>query len=292
MIKIDLHKKLATNGGEMNLHIKTEIQSKSLTTVYGASGVGKTSLLRMLAGLLTPDAGSIDVNGSYWYDTKQKINWKPQSRKVGFVFQDYALFPHMTVQENLTFALEDKKNNQTIADLIEIVELGDLKSRKPDTLSGGQKQRVALARALVCKPSLLMLDEPLSALDTEMRSKLQDYILQIHKEFNLTTLLVSHEMGEVFKMSDEVVVIEEGKVTRQGKPEVLFSNQQVSGKFQFTGEILNIQKEDIIYIISVLIGNNLVKVVADEREATLLSVGDKVLVASKAFNPIIQKLGD
>ena len=291
MIKLDLQKKLSTNGGEMNLHIKTEIQSKSLTTIYGASGAGKTSLLRMLAGLLTPDTGIIEVDDSCWFDSNQKINLKPQSRKVGFVFQDYGLFPNMTVQESLIFALEDKKNTQSIADLIEIIELGDLKIRKPDTLSGGQKQRVALARALVRKPTLLMLDEPLSALDSEMRSKLQDYILKIHKEYNLTTLLVSHEMGEVFKMSDEVVVIEDGRVTKQGKPAVLFSNQQVSGKFQFTGEVLSIQKEDIIYIISVLIGNNLVKVVADEREAVQLAIGDKVLVASKAFNPIIQKIG-
>lgn len=291
MIKLNLHKKLRTSGGEMNLQVETEIKTGSLTTIYGPSGAGKTSVLRMLAGLLTPDNGNIELNGKLWFESTQKINLKPQLRKVGFVFQDYALFPHMTVRENLKFALENKQSSSVINELIELVELGDLENRKPQTLSGGQKQRVALARALVRKPELLMLDEPLSALDHAMRSKLQDYILQIHKEYNLTTLLVSHEMGEVFKMSDEVIVLDEGKIIKQGDPSVLFSNQQVSGKFQFTGEILNIQKEDIIYIISVLIDNNLVKVVADEREAVQLSVGDKVLVASKAFNPIIQKIG-
>lgn len=291
MIKLNLHKKLSTAGGEMNLHFEAEIKTAALTTIYGASGAGKTSVLRMLAGLLTPDKGSITVSNQTWFDSKQKINLKPQLRKVGFVFQDYALFPHMTVRENLNFALETKQESSVINELIELIELGDLENRKPKTLSGGQKQRVALARALVRKPELLMLDEPLSALDQTMRSKLQDYILQLHKEYNLTTLLVSHEMGEVFKMSDEVIVLENGKITKQGSPSVLFSNNQVSGKFQFTGEILNIQKEDIIYIISVLIGNSLVKVVADEREAVQLSIGDKVLVASKAFNPIIQKVG-
>lgn len=291
MIKLNLHKKLRTGGGEMNLQVETEIKTGSLTTIYGPSGAGKTSVLRMVAGLLTPDHGTIELNGHLWFESTQKINLKPQLRKVGFVFQEYALFPHMTVRENLEFALEKKQVSNVINELIELIELGDLENRKPETLSGGQKQRVALARALVRKPEILMLDEPLSALDQVMRSKLQDYILQIHKEYNLTTLLVSHEMGEVFKMSDEVIVLEEGKIKQQGAPSVLFSNNQVSGKFQFTGEVLNIQKEDIIYIISVLIGNNLVKVVADEREAVQLAIGDKVLVASKAFNPIIQKVG-
>lgn len=292
MIKLNLDKNLNTAGGKMNLQIKTEIKEGAITTIYGPSGAGKSSTLRMLAGLLPPDKGSIRVSNKTWFDSNQKINLKPQLRQVGFVFQDYSLFPNMTVRENLAFALENKQSYSVINELIELIELGNLENRNPETLSGGQKQRVALARALVRKPKLLMLDEPLSALDQTMRSKLQDHILQIHKEFNLTTLLVSHEMGEVFKMSDEVIVLEEGKITKQGKPDVLFNSKQVSGKFQFTGEILNIQKEDIIYIISVLIGNNLVKVVADEREAVQLSIGDKVLVASKAFNPIIQKIGN
>jgi molybdate transport system ATP-binding protein len=291
VIKLNIHKNLSTTGGEMRLHFQAEIKTGALTTIYGPSGAGKTSVLRMLAGLFMPDEGSINVNKQDWFNSTQKINLKPQLRKVGFVFQDYALFPNMTVRQNLAFALENKQESKVINELIELIELGDLEKRKPQTLSGGQKQRVALARALVRKPELLMLDEPLSALDQAMRSKLQDYILHIHKAYNLTTLLVSHEMGEVFKMSDEVIVLEEGKISKQGKPDVLFSSKQVSGKFQFTGEVLNIQKEDIIYIVSVLIGNNLVKVVADEREAIQLAIGDKVLVASKAFNPIIQKIG-
>lgn len=290
MIELNIHKKLSTASGEMNLHFNGEIKSGSLTTIYGPSGAGKTSVLRMLAGLLKPDSGAITVNGETWFDNGKRINKKPQSRRVGFVFQDYALFPNMTVRENLEYALESKKEAHIVTELIELIELGDLEKRKPETLSGGQKQRAALARAIVRKPEVLMLDEPLSALDQLMRSKLQDYILQIHKEYKLTTLLVSHEMGEVFKLSNEVIVLDNGIIRQQGLPAELFTSRQVSGKFQFTGEILNIQKEDIIYIISVLIGNSLVKVAADEREAQQLSIGDKVLVASKAFNPIIQKI--
>jgi len=290
MIHINLQKRLSTASGDMNLHFETILKDKALTTIYGASGAGKTSVLRMLAGLLTPDKGSIEINGHTWFNSDSSVNLKPQLRKVGFVFQDYALFPNMTVRENLIYALENKKDKAVVNKLIELMALGDLEKRKPETLSGGQKQRVALARALVRKPELLMLDEPLSALDQVMRSKLQDYILEIHKEYNLTTLLISHEVGEVFKLSNEVIVLENGFIKKQGSPSVIFTNNQVSGKFQFTGEILNIQKEDIIYIISVLIGNNLVKVVADEREAVQFSIGNKVLVASKAFNPIIQKI--
>lgn len=291
MIRFDIHKKLNTAEGKMNLRFNCTIQTGKITTIYGNSGAGKTSVLRMLAGLLTPDSGSIEVNDTVWFNSNNTTNLRPQDRKVGFVFQDYALFPNMTVRQNLEFALESKKNTSVVKQLIELTELGDLESRKPDTLSGGQKQRVALARAIVRKPEVLMLDEPLSALDYTMRSKLQDYILQIHKEYNLTTLLVSHEMGEVFKLSDEVIVLEAGSIKQQGPPAELFTSRQVSGKFQFTGEILSIQKEDIIYIISVLIGHSLVKVAADEREVAKLAVGDKVLVASKAFNPIIQKIG-
>ncbi|MCB0494608.1 MAG: ATP-binding cassette domain-containing protein [Cyclobacteriaceae bacterium] len=291
MIELDVHKKLNTAEGEMDLHFKSVVKSRALTTIYGTSGAGKTSVLRMLAGLLSPDSGKIIVNESTWFDSSSRTNLPPQERKVGFVFQDYALFPNMTVRENLEYALASKNETKVIDELIDLIELGGLEKRKPDTLSGGQKQRVALARAIVRKPQVLMLDEPLSALDQSMRSKLQDYILQLHKEYNLTTLLVSHEMGEVFKLSDEVIVLENGSVRQQGLPAELFTSRQVSGKFQFTGEILNIQKEDIIYIISVLIGNSLVKVAADEREVAKLAVGDKVLVASKAFNPIIQKIG-
>ena len=290
MIRFSLHKKLKASTGDMQLDVECHIDQGKLVTLFGESGAGKTSILRMLAGLLIPEKGTIEVNNSVWLDTQKGINLKPQQRKTGYVFQDYALFPNMTVKENLEYALDKNQDIGIVKELIEIIELTDLQDRKPETLSGGQKQRIALARALVRQPQILMLDEPLSALDRAMRTKLQDYILHVHRKYNLTTILVSHEMSEIFKLSDQMLVLENGTITGQGTPMDIFTNRHISGKFQFTGEILHIEKEDIIYIISVLIGNNLVKVVADQSEAQQFSIGEKVLVASKAFNPMIEKI--
>jgi len=290
MIQIALDKKLKAANGEMRLHIDIEIGQGELITLYGNSGAGKTSILRMIAGLMQPDKGLIIVNQQTWLNSQKGICFKPQQRKIGFVFQDYALFQNMTVKENLVFALEKGQNKRIVNELISIIELEDLQDRKPENLSGGQKQRVALARALVRKPEILMLDEPLSAIDVKMRNTLQDYILKVHKEFNLTTILISHEIGEVIKMSDKIFIIEDGKIIKQGKPIEVFSNKQVSGKFQFSGEIIKIDKEDVIYIVTILIGVNIVKVVAVESEIQTISVGDKVIVASKAFNPLLQKI--
>lgn len=290
MIRVKLHKKLWSSEGEMNLDVGFTMEKGAFLTLYGPSGAGKTSILRMLAGLMPPDKGVIEVSGQTWFDSDTKLDLPPQKRKLGFLFQDYALFPNMSIRQNLMFALSKGQNDAIVEELLDIMELKTMQDRRPELLSGGQKQRVALARALVTQPEVLLLDEPLSALDSEMRSKLQAYILEAHRRFNLTTILVSHDVGEILKLSDNMLVLERGKVSQQGRPQEVFSNKEVSGKFQFTGEILDIARQDFIFVISVLIGKNLVKVVADESDARNLRVGDKVLVASKAFNPMIQKL--
>jgi len=287
MIHFKLQRTLKSSEGEMLLDVSTKIQQGTFMGLYGSSGAGKTSILRMLAGLMESEKGLLEVNSKTWLDTSKKINLPPQKRSIGYVFQDYALFPNMTVKENLTYALSKGQSKNIISELIDITELGELQNRKPTTLSGGQQQRVALARALVRQPEILLLDEPLSALDISMRSKLQDYILKVHRQYNLTTILVSHDISEVFKLCDQVLILEKGKITQQGTPLEIFSNRKISGKFQFTGEIVHIQQEEVIYVISVLIGNHLVKVVADASEVAEFSIGDKVLVASKAFNPLI-----
>lgn len=290
MIKIDIHKKLRAYDSEMNLRIKCKIKKGELVTLYGESGAGKTSTLRILAGLLKPDKGEITINDVSWVDTANKIFIAPQKRNIGYVFQDYALFPNMSVLENLEFASNKGQNKKVIAELIEMMELGDLQNRKPQTLSGGQQQRVALARALVCKPNILLLDEPLAALDYKIRLKLQDYITRIHNEYALTTILISHDIGEIMKLSGRVLVLDQGKIVRQGIPGEIFSNEKISGKFKFIGEILKIEPQDVVLIVSVLIQNNVVKVIADKSEIQSLNVGDKVMVASKAFNPILYKI--
>jgi molybdate transport system ATP-binding protein len=274
----------------MVLDLDLTIEKGQFVTLFGESGAGKTSTLRMLSGLLKPDSGTITVGNSTWFDSSRGIDLKPQQRKVGYVFQDYALFPNMTVLQNLEYALQKNQDNGKIRELLEFAELDELQHRSPETLSGGQKQRVALARALVQRPEILILDEPLSALDLKMRIKLQEYLLKVHKTYNLTTILVSHDIGEIVKLSDKVFELQNGHVIKKGAATEFFGLNKTSAKFRFSGEILKIQKEDVIYVISVLIGNDIIRVVSDPKEAAQLKVGDQVLVASKAFNPIIQKL--
>lgn len=290
MIDLSIHKALLSSHGQMSFDVALRLEKGTFTAVQGKSGAGKTSLLRMIAGLMKPDSGSIQIDGETWFSSNTKADLNIQKRNVGFVFQDYALFPNMTVLENLQFAQNKKADSSIIPSLVEVMELGDLQKAKPDLLSGGQKQRVALARALVQKPKLLLLDEPLSALDIEIRQKLQAYILAVHKEYGLTTLMVTHDVAETLKMADYMLVMEEGKLIQQGKPADVLTNRSVSGKFQFTGEIMAIAPEDVVSIISVLVGKDLVKVISELNESQSFSIGDKVLVASKAFNPILKKL--
>jgi len=290
MINIQISKLLDGPNGTMQLQIDQRIEHGHLVTLYGKSGAGKTSLLRVLAGLMTPESGLIKVHDEVWFDSKKGINEKPGNRSIGMVFQSFALFPNMTVRENLIYGLKHGSNKGLVDELIEVIELNGLSDRKPVTLSGGQQQRVALARALVARPKILLLDEPLSALDRAMRIKLQDYILKIHRRFELTTFLVSHDVGEILKLSDLVIHLEDGQVLSTQTPGDFFSYRHLSGKFQFIGEIIELVAEDVIFVVTVLIGNQLVKIIVDGNTASDLAIGDRVLVASKAFNPVIKKI--
>ncbi|HEY5370143.1 MAG TPA: ATP-binding cassette domain-containing protein [Hanamia sp.] len=290
MINFTIYKTLHSSYGKMRLNISCEIQQGELATIYGVSGAGKTTILRILAGLLQAEKGFIEIEKQTWLDTDKYINLLPQKRDIGFVFQDYALFPNMTVRKNLEYALEKEQNKDIIYELIDMMELSQLQHHKPSMLSGGQKQRVALARALVRKPKLLLLDEPFSALDNEMRIKAQDIILKMHRHYNLTTILVSHDISEIFKMSNKVFILDKGVITKHGNPQQIFFSQELSSKFKFIGDVIAIDKEDILYVVTVLIGNNMVKIVAIEEDIKELIPGDKVMVASKAFNPLIRKM--
>ena len=286
---MSIQKELRASGGTMLLDIDLSVGKGDIVTLYGRSGAGKTSLLMLLAGLMRPDRGYIRVDGQTWTDSEKGTWRRPQERNVGLVFQEYALFPNMTVMENLTYAMRKGQKDER-EHLIEIMDLKELRNRKPDTLSGGQKQRVALARALVNKPGLLLLDEPLSALDQDMRGKLQQYILQVHREYGLTTLLISHDVTEIIKMSDYVMEMELGRVIRKAAPGEIFTHEKLNAKFQFTGEVMKMTRQDFIVIVTVLVGRELVKVVANDSEVEGMEVGDRVLIASKAFNPVIHKI--
>jgi len=288
MIQFKAYKMLQTADGELPLDVSFSIQKGQFLAIYGNSGAGKTTLLRILAGLTQADKSAITVEDNIWDDSKKKIHLPVQKRSIGFVFQDYALFPNLTVKENLEFALQKGDDTYIISELIELMELQSLQNSKPQNLSGGQKQRVALARAIVRRPKILLLDEPLSALDDEMRFKLQDYILKIHQKYQLTTLMITHSIPEIFKLSDSVIHLDKGKVIKEGTPGSVFLEDKISSKFKLTGEIISIRKSDIIYVIQVSSGNSIIRVVATEDEIQNFKVGQKVLVASKAFNPIIQ----
>ncbi|ACD89464.1 ABC transporter related [Chlorobium limicola DSM 245] len=289
MIRLSVTKTLSGSDGPFDLSVDLEMQPHSLLTLYGKSGSGKTTLLRMLAGLMKPDSGRIEVNGEVWFDSSKGVCLPPQKRKVGMVFQDYALFPTMSVQENLLFA-QEKKEPRKVDEMLELTGLLALRKRYPGTLSGGQQQRVALARAILRSPKILLLDEPLSALDHKTRGALQDEILKVHQRFGLSTLLVSHDKQEVFKLSDSVAVIRHGRITKRGSPHDVFLDRITSNKFSFVSTILSIRKVDCVYLAVIGTGNELVEVVLCERDVVNLKPGDEVLVASKAFNPIVMKL--
>lgn len=289
MIRAAFKKTLLSAERDFLLDVTIQVEEKAFVVFYGKSGAGKTTLLRILAGLLEPAQGRFEVGNEVWFDSATRTNLPPQKRSIGFVFQDYALFPNMTVGENLKYGMRDRHDRQFLAKLLDVTDLASYKDRMPETLSGGQKQRVALARAIARKPALLLLDEPLSALDPELRFKLQEELLILHREFSLTTILVTHDLAEVFRMSNQVFVMENGKIQASGNPDEVFLEKKVSGKFRFNGKILSAQKNDVIYVLNILVGNDVVKVVVTEEEMAELKVGDDVIVVSKAFNPILLK---
>ncbi len=290
MVVASLKKKLQGASGAFMLETEVDIARGGITALAGPSGSGKTTFLRMLAGLTTPDEGLLEVDGEAWFrgDTgkKPRVNLKPQQRRAGFVFQGYALFPHMTVLGNLLYA---SRNRETAERLLKMVDLEQLKHTRPANLSGGQKQRVALARALMQQPQILLLDEPLSALDEGMKAILQDELLKINRDLGVTILLVTHDSSEMYKLCDRVLLFEKGGIVADSTPRRLFVERGTTQKFAFKGEILEIRAVDAVYVAVVAIGNNLVEVVIDSDEKEDLKTGDTVIVGTKAFNPTLRK---
>ena len=289
MIAIQIKKTLDSPTGPMVLDLDLELKKNQIIAFYGASGTGKTSALRILAGLLQPDKGSIQVEGQVWFQSNPKVfSLRPQERNIGFVFQDYALFPNMTVLENLEFAASQGKN-VNLDHLLELTELGDLAHKKPKTLSGGQQQRVARARALAQRPKILLLDEPLSALDESIRRKLQFCVLEAHKENQLTTILVSHNKEEIIKLSDWAIQLKEGKVVQQGAPINLFSSKKIPEKFKVSGEILDFTQKDNVVEVQLLVQDHVFKMEIEQKKADSLRVGDQIVLASNDFRPKLYK---
>ncbi|NGY13842.1 sulfate/molybdate ABC transporter ATP-binding protein [Campylobacter sp. CFSAN093239] len=288
MIKIDIKLPINTAKGKKQLELNTCLKANEITAIFGESGAGKTTLLKIIAGLIKPEFGRIEVGDELWLDTQKNINLGIQKRKIGFVFQDYALFPNMSVKENISYAATSK---QKVEELLSLMNLENLAKIYPKNLSGGQAQRVALARALAREPQILLLDEPLSALDFKMRSFLQDELVKILQHFKITTLLVSHDLAEIYKLSHRILELSDGKIIKDARTNEFFTSSNLSAKLRLSATLLEIKKSDILMIFTLLLNQDIVKITLSEEEFLRtyknVKIGDTLLLSIKAFNPII-----
>ncbi|HEB9316698.1 TPA: sulfate/molybdate ABC transporter ATP-binding protein [Campylobacter coli] len=288
MIKIDIKLPINTAKGKKQLELNTCLKANEITAIFGESGVGKTTLLKIIAGLIKPKFGRIEVGDELWLDTQKNVNLAIQKRKIGFVFQDYALFPNMSVKENISYAATSK---QKAEELLSLMNLENLAKIYPKNLSGGQAQRVALARALAREPQILLLDEPLSALDFKMRSFLQDELVKILQHFKITTLLVSHDLAEIYKLSHRILELSDGKIIKDARTNEFFTSSNLSAKLRLSATLLEIKKSDILMIFTLLLNQDIVKITLSEEEFLRtykdVKIGDTLLLSIKAFNPII-----
>lgn len=211
MIKMNFHKKLPS----FELRIDLTLDNRILAIV-GPSGAGKTTLLQCVAGLKKPTGGEIKIGDKVVFSSEQQICVPTRQRRIGYVFQDYALFPHMTVEQNILYGKQKKERSAerklAANDILETLKIGHLKSRYPMEISGGEKQRVALARALMTEPELMLLDEPLSALDQNTRDKLQQELLKVQNQWQIPFILVTHDMREAEILGDQIIKIDQGKM--------------------------------------------------------------------------------
>jgi len=216
--------------------INLDIASGSLTALLGPSGGGKSTLLRVIAGLEAPDTGTVTISGV------DATRLSPQRRNVGFVFQHYAAFKHLTVYRNVAFGLEVRKRpkaevRKRVRELLELVHLEQMADRYPAQLSGGQRQRMALARALAVEPEVLLLDEPFGALDAQVRKELRTWLRRLHDEVHVTTVFVTHDQEEAMDVSDEIVVLADGRVQQVGSPSAIYENPANPFVMGFLGPI-------------------------------------------------------
>lgn len=292
-------KKSFTEGEAVLDNISLEISKGEFITLLGSSGCGKTTTLRIIAGLEQPDAGSV------WLDGREVTGLEPNQRDVNTVFQNYALFPHMNVAENIGYGLKLKKVPKSeirkkVSQMLELVQLEGYEKRKPSELSGGQKQRVAIARALVNNPKVLLLDEPLGALDLQLRRAMQIELKHLQKKLGITFIYITHDQEEAINMSDRIAVMKDGRIDQIGTPDEIYNHPKTSYVATFVGNanILHgvaesIQGENAI----VKIGNDrvIVKLETSQQDTEdtggkqHLAAGEKVTLAVRSENILLQE---
>ena len=292
-------KKSFTEGEAVLDNISLEISKGEFITLLGSSGCGKTTTLRIIAGLEQPDAGSV------WLDGREVTGLEPNQRDVNTVFQNYALFPHMNVAENIGYGLKLKKVPKSeikkkVSQMLELVQLEGYEKRKPSELSGGQKQRVAIARALVNNPKVLLLDEPLGALDLQLRRAMQIELKHLQKKLGITFIYITHDQEEAINMSDRIAVMKDGRIEQIGTPDEIYNHPKTSYVATFVGNanILHgvaesIQGQNAI----VKIGNDkvIVKLETSQQDTEdtggkqHLAAGEKVTLAVRSENILLQE---
>ena len=289
-------KKSFTEGEAVLDNISLEISKGEFITLLGSSGCGKTTTLRIIAGLEQPDAGSV------WLDGREVTGLEPNQRDVNTVFQNYALFPHMNVAENIGYGLKLKKVPKSeirkkVSQMLELVQLEGYEKRKPSELSGGQKQRVAIARALVNNPKVLLLDEPLGALDLQLRRAMQIELKHLQKKLGITFIYITHDQEEAINMSDRIAVMRDGRIEQIGTPDEIYNHPKTSYVATFVGNanILHgvaesIQGENAI----VKIGNDRVIVKLETSQQNTgakqhLTAGENVTLAVRSENILLQE---
>ena len=292
-------KKSFTEGEAVLDNISLEISKGEFITLLGSSGCGKTTTLRIIAGLEQPDAGSV------WLDGREVTGLEPNQRDVNTVFQNYALFPHMNVAENIGYGLKLKKVpkneiRKKVSQMLELVQLEGYEKRKPSELSGGQKQRVAIARALVNNPKILLLDEPLGALDLQLRRAMQIELKHLQKKLGITFIYITHDQEEAINMSDRIAVMRDGRIEQIGTPDEIYNHPKTSYVATFVGNanILHgvaesIQGQNAI----VKIGNDkvIVKLETSQQDTKdtgakqHLTAGENVTLAVRSENILLQE---
>lgn len=283
-------KKSFTEGEAVLDNISLEISKGEFITLLGSSGCGKTTTLRIIAGLEQPDAGSV------WLDGREVTGLEPNQRDVNTVFQNYALFPHMNVADNIGYGLKIRKApkaeiKKKVKEMLELVQLEGYEKRKPSELSGGQKQRVAIARALANNPRVLLLDEPLGALDLQLRRTMQLELKRLQKKLGITFIYITHDQEEAINMSDRIVVMNQGQFEQIGTPDEIYNHPKTSYVAAFVGNaniLKGIVAEKNGHHIKVKLGDEVASIDTEEK----VNVGENVTVALRGEHILLEENGD